>query len=111
MKKTFSLRALFSLLLILSTILCVAQPPGGGPPGGRPPGGRPPGGRPPFGGDRQWGQNEGNMPTVRQKKRVREGDTFQVVGVLRDAKTGEYMPYVNVAVLDSVDMELVLSPK
>ena len=47
------------------------------------------------------------MPTVRQKKRVREGDTFQVVGVLRDAKTGEYMPYVNVAVLDSVDMELV----
>ena len=107
MKKTFSLRALFSLLLILSTILCVAQPPGGGPPGGRPPGGRPPGGRPPFGGDRQWGQNEGNMPTVRQKKRVREGDTFQVVGVLRDAKTGEYMPYVNVAVLDSVDMELV----
>ena len=108
MKKTFSLRALFSLLLVLSTILCVAQPPGGGgPPGGRPPGGRPPGGRPPFGGDRQWGQNEGNMPTVRQKKRVREGDTFQVVGVLRDAKTGEYMPYVNVAVLDSVDMELV----
>ena len=108
MKKTFSLRALFSLLLVLSTILCVAQPPGGGgPPDGRPPGGRPPGGRPPFGGDRQWGQNEGNMPTVRQKKRVREGDTFQVVGVLRDAKTGEYMPYVNVAVLDSVDMELV----
>ena len=47
------------------------------------------------------------MPTVKQKKRVREGDTFQVVGVLRDAKTGEYMPYVNVAVLDSVDMELV----
>ena len=108
MKKTFSLRAVFSLLLVLSTILCVAQPPGGGgPPGGRPPGGRPPGGRPPFGGDRQWGQNEGNMPAVKQKKRVREGDTFQVVGVLRDAKTGEYMPYVNVAVLDSVDMELV----
>ena len=108
MKKTFSLRVLLSLLLVLSTILCVAQPPGGGgPPGGRPPGGRPPGGRPPFGGDRQWGQNEGNMPTVKQKKRVREGDTFQVVGVLRDAKTGEYMPYVNVAVLDSVDNEFV----
>ena len=107
MKKTFSLRALFSLLLVISTILCVAQPPGGGPPGGRPPGGRPPGGRPPFGGDRQWGQNEGNMPTVKPKKKVREGDTFQVVGVLRDAKTGEYMPYVNVAVLDSIDMELV----
>ena len=99
---------MFSLLLILSTILCVAQPPGGGGfPGGRPPGGRPPGGRPPFGGDRQWGQNEGNMPTVKQKKRVSEGDTFQVVGVLRDAKTGEFMPYVNVAVLDSVDNEFV----
>ena len=47
------------------------------------------------------------MPTVKQKKRVREGDTFQVVGVLRDAKTGEFMPYVNVAVLDSVDNEFV----
>ena len=107
MKKTFSLRAVFSLLLVFMTILCVAQPPGGGgPPGGRPPGGRPPGGRPPFGGDRQWGQNE-NMPNVKQKKKVREGDTFQVVGVLRDAKTGEYMPYVNVAVLDSIDSEFV----
>ena len=109
MKKTLSLRAVFSLLLVFMTILCVAQPPGGNggpPPGGRPPGGRPPGGRPPFG-DRQWEQNEGNMPKVRQKKRVREGDTFQVVGVLRDAKTGEYMPYVNVAVLDSIDSEFV----
>ena len=85
MKKSFSLRAVFSLLLVFLTILCVAQPPGGGPPpGGRPPGGRPPGGRPPFGGDRQWGQNEGNMPTVKPKKKVREGDTFQVVGVLRE---------------------------
>jgi len=78
------------------------------PPGGRNPGGRPPGGRPPYGGDRQWGQTQqGNMPTVKQKKKVREGDTFQVVGVLRDAKTGEYMPYVNVAVLDSIDSEFV----
>ena len=106
MKKTFSLRAVFSLLLVLVTILCMAQPPGGGfPPSGRPPGGRPPGGRPPFG-DRQWGQ-EGNMPTVKPKKKVREGDTFQVVGVLRDAKTGEYMAYVNLAVLDSIDNEFV----
>ena len=106
MKKTFPLRAMFSLLLVLSTLLCMAQPPGGG--GGRHPGGRPPGGRPPFGGDRQWGQTQqGNMPTVKPKKKVREGDTFQVVGVLRDAKTGEYMPYVNVAVLDSIDSEFV----
>ena len=109
MKKTFSLRAVFSLLLVFMTILCVAQPPGGNggpPPGGRPPGGRPPGGRPPFG-DRQWGQNDPNMPTVKPKKKVREGDTFTVVGVLRDAKTGEFMPYVNVAVLDSIDNEFV----
>ncbi|MBR0539804.1 MAG: carboxypeptidase-like regulatory domain-containing protein [Bacteroidales bacterium] len=88
----------------MSTLLCVAQPPGGRPPGG---GGRPPGGRPPFGGDRQWGQTEGNMPTVKPKKKVREGDTFQVVGVLRDAKTGEFLPFVNVAVLDSIDNEFV----
>ena len=47
------------------------------------------------------------MPKVKPKKKVREGDTFQVVGVLRDAKTGEYMPYVNVAVLDSIDNEFV----
>ncbi len=108
MKRPSFVKAMFIATLILSTILCVAQPPGGGgPPGGRPPGGRPPGGRHPFGGDRQWGQNEGNMPSVKKKKRVREGDTFQVVGVLRDAKTGEYLPYVNVAVLDSVDNEFV----
>ena len=102
MKKTFSLRAVFSLLLVLSTLLCMAQPPGG-----RPPGGRPPGGRPPFGGDRQWGQNDPNMPAVKPKKKVREGDTFTVVGVLRDAKTNELMPFVNLAVLDSVDNEFV----
>lgn len=102
MKKTFSLRAVFSLFLVLSTILCMAQPPGG-----RPPGGRPPGGRSPFGGDRQWGQNDPNMPAVKPKKKVREGDTFTVVGILRDAKTNEFLPYVNVAVLDSIDNEFV----
>ena len=106
MSKSSFLRAVFSLLLVLSTLFCIAQPPGGRPPGGGPPGGRPPGGRPPFG-DRQWGQTEGNMPTVKPKKKVREGDTFTVVGVLRDAKTGEFLPYVNVAVLDSVDSEFV----
>ncbi|MBR4468120.1 MAG: TonB-dependent receptor [Bacteroidales bacterium] len=106
MRKTLFLKLLFFTTLALSTILCVAQPPGGRPPGGG--GGRPPGGRPPFGGgDRQWGQTEGNMPTVKPKKKVREGDTFQVVGVLRDAKTNEFLPFVNLAVLDSVDNEFV----
>ena len=47
------------------------------------------------------------MPTVKPKKKVREGDTFQVVGVLRDSKTGEYMAFVNLAVLDSIDNEFV----
>ena len=47
------------------------------------------------------------MPTVKPKKKVREGDTFQIVGVLRDAKTGEYMAFVNLAVLDSIDQEFV----
>ena len=44
---------------------------------------------------------------MKPKKKVREGDTFTVMGVLRDAKTGEFMPYVNLAVLDSVDNEFV----
>ena len=82
-------------------------PPGGRPPGGRPPGGRPPGGRPPFGDNRgDWNQEQGNKP-IKQKKKVREGDTFTVVGLLRDAKTGEYLPYVNLAVLDSIDSTFV----
>jgi len=93
-------------LLIVSGIYCAAQPPGGGPPPGmRPPGGRPPGGRPP-GGNPEWNRDQ-NMPAVRQKKKVREGDTFVVVGYLRDSITREPLPYVNVAVLDSVDNEFV----
>jgi hypothetical protein len=53
-----------------------------------------------------WNQNMGDV-SVKPKKKVREGDTFQVVGILRDAKTGEFLPYVNVAVLDSVDSTFV----
>ena len=56
--------------------------------------------------NREWNQNSGNTP-IRQKKRVREGDTFTVVGLLRDADNGEYLPYVNVAVLDSIDSAFV----
>lgn len=75
-------------------------------PGGRPSGGRPPGGRPPMG-NREWNQGSESTPTVRQKKKVKEGDTFLVAGYLRDSLTGEPLPYVNVAVLDSVDNEFV----
>ena len=95
------------ITLAFSTILCEAQFPGGNggpPPGGRPPGGRPPG-RPPMG--ERGGEWNQNTPPVKQKKRVREGDTFMVVGLLRDADNGEYLPYVNVAVLDSIDSTFV----
>jgi hypothetical protein len=85
----------------------MAQPPGGGPPpGGRPPGGKFPGGRPPGGDRGGWNMNEPKT-NAKPKKKVRPGDTFIVTGILRDAKTGEFLPYVNVAVLDSVDMEFV----
>jgi len=91
--------------LIMSAVICEAQFPGGG--GGRPPGGRPPGGRPPFGDRRgDWNPNQGNTP-IKQKKKVRVGDTFTVVGLLKDAKTGEFLPYVNLAVLDSIDSTFV----
>ena len=105
MKKSFLWKAKGLLfLLIITTIFGMAQPPGGGPPpGGRPPGGRPPGGRPPG----EWNRGQDNMPAVRQKKKVREGDTFIVVGVLLDSVSGVPLPYVNVAVLDSVDNEFV----
>ena len=108
MKRAVLLKPSFFLVLILSALFCVAQPPGGRPPGGGgfPPGGRFPGGRPP-GGDRPWNQQGDPNTNVKQKKRVREGDTFIVTGVLRDAKNNDFLPYVNVAVLDSVDSTFV----
>jgi hypothetical protein len=55
---------------------------------------------------REWNPNMGNKP-LKPKKKVREGDTFTVAGILRDAKNGELLPYVNVAVLDSIDSTFV----
>lgn len=107
MKRLAILKSLFLISFSLITVLCMAQPPGGGPPpGGRPPGGKFPGGRPPGGDRGGWNMNEPKT-NVKPKKKVRPGDTFIVTGVLRDAKTGEFLPYVNVAVLDSVDSEFV----
>ncbi|MBQ3710283.1 MAG: outer membrane beta-barrel protein [Bacteroidales bacterium] len=104
MKRARFLRSFLMLTFVMSVVIGLAQPPGGG---GGFPGGRPPGGRPPFGRDGgQWNQNEPKT-NVKQKKRVREGDTFVVAGILRDADTKEYLPYVNVAVLDSIDNEFV----
>ena len=92
---------LLTMVMLLSVFCVMAQPPGGGYPGGRPPGGYP--GRPPMGGDRGgWNQQQQN-PTVKPKKKVREGATFKVVGLLRDSVAGTPLAYANVAVPDAED--------
>ena len=109
MKRAVFFRFLTLAILLMSSIVVMAQfPGGGGPPpgGGRFPGGRPPGQRP--GGDRdRWNQQDMQRPQVKQKKKVREGDTFTVVGVLLDDKNNEPLPFVNLTVLDSVDSTFV----
>ena len=101
---------LFFFLLATLAPLAVAQPGGGGGFGG--PGGRPPMGRPgqrPGGSNRDWNQMRDSQQAsqVKQKKKVKEGDTFKVVGSLRDSVSGEFLSYVNVAVLDSADSAFV----
>ena len=98
------------VLLAVSATGVEAQPGGG--PGGRPPMGGPggsfPGGRPPMG-NRDWNQmgDSQKAQQVKQKKKVKEGDTFKVVGSLRDSVSGEFLAFVNVAVLDSADSSFV----
>lgn len=100
------------LSIILFTAICgIAQPPGGGRPGGGYPGGGYPGGRPGGGypgSDRGgWGQNPNQQtPTVKPKK-VREGSTFKVVGLLRDSIAATPLAYANVAVLDASDSSMI----
>ena len=99
----------FVAALVLSASYLDAQPggPGGPPPGGFPGGGRP-GGRPPRPGQ-DWSKmrDDQNATQVKQKKKVREGDKFKVVGSLRDSVSGEFLAFVNVAVLDSADSAFV----
>ena len=99
----------FVAALLLSASYLDAQPggPGGPPPGGFPGGGRP-GGRPPRPGQ-DWSKmrDDQNATQVKQKKKVREGDKFKVVGSLRDSVSGEFLAFVNVAVLDSADSAFV----
>ena len=109
MKRTTILRVIFLVaVMILSASYAEAQ---FGGPGGRPPmgghGGRPTG-RSPMG-NRDWNPmgNDQKAAQVKQKKKVKEGDTFKVVGSLRDSVSGEFLPFVNVAVLDSVDSSFV----
>ena len=96
-------------MMLMAVTYCEAQPggPGGGP-GGRPPmGSGRPGQRPRPGQD--WSQmgDSQQASQVKQKKKVKEGDTFKVVGSLRDSVSGEFLAFVNVAVLDSVDSSFV----
>ena len=58
-----------------------------------------------MGGD--WNQGQMQQPQVKQKKKVREGSTFTVVGLLRDTVSGAPLSYANVAVLDGEDSMLI----
>ena len=110
MRKSILWKALILMVIMLvSASYCEAQPGGpGGFPGGRPPKGERPSGRPPRPGQ-DWNQmgNDQNAQQVKQKKKVKEGDTFKVVGSLRDSVSGEFLAFVNVAVLDSADSSFV----
>ena len=110
MKRTGLLRVVLVVAtMLLSAAYVDAQPggPGGPPPGGGfPGGGRPSGKRPPMGDWNQMG-NDQKADQVKQKKKVKEGDTFKVVGSLRDSVSGEFLAFVNVAVLDSADSNFV----
>ena len=100
--------ALFLIFTLSTTMLC-AQPggPGGPPPGGFPGGGFPggrPGGRP---GDRQMQQTQQKSTAVKQKKNVKTGSTFKVVGSLIDSTKMEPLMYCNVAILEKEDSSFV----
>jgi len=110
MKKNKTVVRIMALvaLLFLSASWCEAQPGG--------PGGHPGGGRPPMGGNgerprpgQNWNQMDDDQSanTVKKKKKVKEGDTFKVVGSLRDSVNGEFLAYVNVAVLEAEDSSFV----
>ena len=97
------------LLISLMFAVCAIAQPGGF--GGRGPMGPPPGGGRPY---NQTGTprfnnsaDDSKATTVKKKKRVTDGSTFKVVGSLRDSTTGEFLPFVNVSVLDSVDSTFV----
>ncbi len=110
--KTMRAAALFFFLFITS--LATAQP--GGNFGGGRPAGPPPGGsrnRPTMS-DRermrkQWQQQQAaeKAQQVRQKKTVREGDVFKVIGTLQDSVSGEAVPFVSIAILSAADSSIV----
>lgn len=103
--KSLTIKLFVTTMVLMLAVCGIAQPPPGGfPGGGRHPGGYP--GRPP--GDRgDWNQGQVQQPQVKQKKKVREGSTFKVVGLLRDSIAGTPLSYANVAVLDATDSMLI----
>ena len=113
MNKKNLLKLLFALMVIGAPVFGFAQPGG---PGGRPMG-PPPGG---FNGRRPSASDMERMrrrmeseraaekaQEVKQKRNVKEGDVFKVVGVLQDSATGEPVAFVNLAILDTADSALV----
>lgn len=101
----------FALNMLFAAAMAMAQFPGGGHPGGGYPGGGHPGGRPPRGerpgGNFDPSKMDRNTQQVRQKKVVRSGSTFKVVGTLRDSISKETLLYVNVALLQKEDSSFV----
>ena len=108
----FSTAALLFFLTLTPTVL--AQP--GGFPGSGRPMGPPPGSntnsstmseRERYRRQRQQMEAAEKAQQVRQKKSVREGDVFKVVGTLQDSVSGEAIPYVNLAVLSAEDTSMI----
>lgn len=92
-------------LMTMAASLAVAQPGG---PGGRPQGAPPSGFRPGQGGpgSRDYNPNQSDQRSKQVKKKV-VGNTYKVVGTLRDSVSKEVMPFVNVAVLAAEDSSYV----
>lgn len=99
---------LFLFALLIGS-MAFAQFPGGPPPGGGHPGGGP-GGRPgqrPGGSPGNMERMDSKTQTIKQKKNVKPGDGFTVVGTLRDSVSKDALVYVNVAILAREDSSLV----
>ncbi len=101
--QTKSLRRIASLIVFTITSTILFAQPGG--PGGPPPGGGFPGGGPR--GERQMQRSQQKSNTVKQKKRVKEGSTFKVVGSLIDSTKNEPLMYCNVTLLQKKDSSFV----
>ncbi|MBP5548272.1 MAG: TonB-dependent receptor [Bacteroidales bacterium] len=96
----------FSFIIITLTLSAQPGGPGGPPPGGFPGGGFPGGPRGPRGA-KQMQQTQQKSTTVKQKKNVKAGSTFKVVGSLIDSTKNEPLMYCNVTLLEKEDSSFV----